>query len=310
LGCGRLGPLRWIGLSGALGLVGLMSAGASGCYDFSSVGPRNGGVDAGSNSGTDANVGMDDTGAPASDSSSDSSGGNGCNATFCDNFDEYEGGTTIGNWDQTIQPNGAVGLTSINAFSMPYSMSAQTNIAAIGVNTEADVLKAFSEFKDTNVHIVATFEMNIQVWDPATTGQIVAFEVIFKVNSAQYNQIVINLNSLGAGEVSAQVAEAATGADGGATGYNSYPFKSHPATKTWIKVGVDLSIPNASGSQSNTVSVTVDGVTQIDAQLTLPIQQGETPYVHLGIGYVNTITTAAGAWSMLYDDFVVNFSKF
>lgn len=288
---------------------------SAGCYDFGSVsgGVRDGGspgVEGGSPSGGDAGSGGSDAQVPPPGDGS-SSGGGFCASlsptpTFCDDFDEYET-STLTSWDQSIEANGSVGLTTIGPFSRPSAMTAQTNIASVGENTEADVLKAFSAYQNKGIAIAIAFEVNIQQWDTATTGQIIAFEVIFKNSPTQFNQIVLNLNSLGVGGVSAQIAENATGADGGAAGYNSYPFKSHPATNAWTKVEVSLSVPNPTGTQSNTVTVKVDGVTQIDAQaLQVPLQGG-TPYVHLGIGYV---ATPATAWVVHYDDLVANITSF
>jgi hypothetical protein len=243
---------------------------------------------------------------------SDSSAGGGFCAsqspapTLCDDFDEYQT-MTLSKWDQEIQTVGSVGLTTIAPWSKPNAMSAQTGIAAVGQYPEADVLKAFTDLMGKNILIKASFEMNIQQWDQNTTGRIIAFEVIFKNSSAQYNQVVINLLSLGTGGVSAQVAENAYGADGGTIGYFSYPFPDHPATNGWTKVEVSINVPNASGSQSNTVSVSVGGMPEIQGQaLQIPIQGG-TPTVHLGIGFVQTPATA---WAVQYDDFLLNITPF
>jgi hypothetical protein len=298
-----------------------------GCYDFSSVsgGSKDGGTDAstgssgggsssggssgGSSSGGGSSGGADD-GSTASDA-----GGGFCASqptpqppaiTFCDDFDDYTG-MTLSKWDQTIQTVGSVGLTTISPWSKPNAMSAQTGIAAVGEYPEADVLKGFTNLAGKNLLIKASFEMNIQQWDQNTTGRIIAFEVIFKNSSAQYNQIVINLLSLGSGGVSAQVAENAYGEDGGTIGYFSYPFPDHPATNAWTKVEMTINVPNATGSQSNTVSVSVGGMTEIQGQaLQIPIQGG-APTAHLGIGFVQTPATA---WAVQYDDFLLNISQF
>ena len=297
---------------GAVAVAVLIGGGGAACYDFSSVtgGPPR---DAGADASTGGGGGGDGS---SSADSSPAGGGGFCaslsptpNFFFCDDFDDYET-SSLTKWDQSIEANGTVGLTSIAPFSKPNAMSAQTSIAAVGVNTEADVLKAFSTYADRGIELKTSFEMDIEQWDPATSGQIIAFEVIFKGLPPQFNQIALNLNSLGVGGVSAQIAENATGADGGAAGYNSYPFKSPPVTKGWTKVEVTVSVPNPVGATSNTVTVTLDGVTQMDAQpLQVPLQKGWTPDVHLGIS-VNNYAAPAGAWVVQYDNFVTTITPF
>jgi hypothetical protein len=290
------------------GIAGIV--GSARCYDFSSV--SGAAREGGSTGGDDATV-SDAQGSTPSDSSStdgfcasQAAPPQSTTRVFCDAFDEYDG-STLSAWDQALAYNGSVGLTSLSPFSPPSAMAAQTSIASMGETTEADVLKAFSEFATKNILITASFEMRIQQWDPATTGQIIAFEVIFKNSSAQFNQIALNLNSLGADAVSAQIAENATGVDGGPAGYYSYLFPSHPKTQDWTKVEMTVSAPDVMGADSNTVTVALDGVTQINAQALQAPLQGGTPYIHLGIGYV---ATPAMAWAVQYDNFLVTISQF
>jgi hypothetical protein len=223
--------------------------------------------------------------------------------TFCDDFDEGDSGS-FATWDQVIQSSlGSVSRSTTFAYSAPYSMLAQTSAVSSGTYAEADVLKEFATFAQQGVSISMSFEMNLQAWDSSTSGQIIAAEVIFKNSSTQFNQIVLNLDSLGTSGVSAQIAENAQGADGGEAGYNSYPLDSHPATQSWTKVEIDLSIPSYQGSTSNTVSVKLDGQTVLASQALSVSIQGGIPWVHLGIGYV---ATPATPWIVYYDNFVAD----
>ncbi len=180
----------------------------------------------------------------------------------------------------------------------------QTGVLASGVSSEADVLKQFQLYAQKGVSITMTFAMNVQSWDSSTSGQIIAAEVIFKNSPSVFNQIVLNLGSLGTSGVSGQIAENAQLSDGG-TPYNNYPLAKHPVTKAWTNVEIDFSIPDYSGSSSNTVTVKLDGQTVLDTQpLGIPIQAG-VPWVHLGIGYVET---SQAPWIVNYDNFAVTFA--
>jgi hypothetical protein len=186
----------------------------------------------------------------------------------------------------------------------------QTETAA-AQSAEADELIQFAQLQNMPLQgkalkIAASFEMNVEQWDSSTSGQIIAFEIIFKVSPTQFNQIVLNLNSLGSNGVTAQIAENAQGLDGGPAGYNNYPFTDHPPTNAWTKVDVDLVIPSPSGSGSNTFTVTLGGKTQYSQQpLQVPLQNG-VPWVHLGIGY--QAAGSAKGWAVRYDNFTVDIS--
>ncbi len=291
--------MRW---KGELALVVVCAAACGawiGCFDFGSVSngtPTN-------DSGTDTSTSGDGGGA------SEAAAGSFCASvtptpTFCNDFDESN---AQGAWDQIfVDPGCAVTIDTTMPFAGAGSMLAQTPTADAGVALEADGIKQFTAFQDKAIKISVSFEMNVLAFDPSGTGQIIAFEIIFKNSPQTYNQIVMNLNSLGAGAgVTAQIAENATGPDGGASGYNSYPFNAHPPTNTWTKVDVDLVIPSPNAATSNVISVTVDGTPQITQQaLGLPLQGG-SPYAHLGIGYVHV---PAGPWKVEYDNFVVTMS--
>lgn len=289
-----------------------VSASALGCFNFGSV-----------SGGTPNDGGSQPSGGDGGVASSQDGGVSGTGycanlpaplqATtkrFCDDFDDYSG-TSADNWDQTIAQNGKVSIDKISSRSKPASLLTETSAAASGVQAEADVLKAFSDFTDRGVAISIQFDLNIETWDTSSSAQIIAFEVIFKNSTAQFNQLVMNLNSLGTGGVTAQIAENSTGADGGENGYNSYPFSNHPVTETWTHVEVDINVPNPTGTQSNSITVKLDGKTQISSQaLQIPLQGG-TPYVHLGIGYVGTApNTAANPWTVHYDNFVADITPF
>jgi hypothetical protein len=279
-----------------------------GCFDFGSV----------SNGGGSSSGGTGSSGSGSSSSSSSSSGGSGSGGgsfcanqpsttTFCDDFDEP---SWMGNWDQVFQQNGSVtvdGLAMPAAPSTPNSLLAQTSAAVAGVYTEADALKEFSQFQGKPIQITATFEMNIQTWDTMSSGLCIAFEVIFKTSDSQFNQIVVNLRSLGTAGVTAQIAENAQGADGGIEpGGASVPFADHPPTQTWAKVEVDLLIANPTGTGGNTVSVKLNDMPEITAQaLNLPLQGGP-PVFHLGLGYVQA---PAMPWAIRYDNFVVSIAN-
>jgi hypothetical protein len=278
-------------------VVSVALAACVGCFNFGSVsgGTADGGPDSGNvpeGGGGEGGGGVDGGGSFCASLSP--------TPTFCDDFDEA---TSPTGWDQIIQNNGAVTVDSLLAFSKPGSMLAETSAAVGGQQTEADVLKQFASLQGKAIQISASFEMNVQTWDPSSSGQILAFEIIFKNSSSTFNQIVLNLNSLGASGVSAQIAENAQGADGGEAGYNSYPLSTHPPTKTWTKVEVDLVIASPTSAASNVITVKLDGATQLSQQaLQVPLQGG-SPWVHMGIGYV---ATPAGAWAVRFDDLVVD----
>jgi hypothetical protein len=274
-----------------------------GCFDFGSV--SNGAPDGGS----DATSAADASGTDGGGASDASGGGSGYCAlltpapTFCDDFDETG---AQGEWDQIVQATGcSVSVDTTMPFAGSGSLLAQTPTSVMGDVLEADALKQFMSFQGKAIKISASFEMNVETWDPSSSGQIIAFEIIFKNSPMTFNQIVMNLSSLGSGGVTAQIAENAQGADGGAAGYNSYPFASHPPTGMWTMVEVDLVVASPMSATSNEVSVTVGGVPQLTQQaLGVPLQGG-SPYAHLGIGYVSA---PGGAWKVEYDNFVVDVS--
>jgi hypothetical protein len=250
-----------------------------GCFDFGSVSNGGGSSSGGSSSGGSSGGG-----------SSSGSGG--------------------GNWDQVFQQNGLVGADNQAmpaAPSFPDSLLAQTSMAVAGIYTEADALKEFSQFQGKPIQIAATFEMNIQTWDQTSTGLCIAFEVIFKNSGTQFNQIVVNLRSLGTGGVTAQIAENAQDVDGGIEpGGASYPFQHHPAPNQWVKVEVDLLIASANGAGGNTISVKLNDVPEVTAQPLQLALQGGPPVFHLGLGYVQT---PAQPWAIRYDNFVLSITN-
>jgi hypothetical protein len=278
---------------GFVWLVLSACAGYAGCFDTAALMSGNGSSDAGSHGGGDAGQSGGGT-TPFCQSLSPS-------ATFCDDFDEEDGGTFL-KWDKVgVDPQGSVSLDGNLFFSSADSMVAQTGALASGVSSEADLLKEFQQYAQEPISITMTFEMNVQAWDTSTSGQIIAAEVIFVNSPTQYNQIVLNLNSIGAGGVSGQIAENAELEDGG-TPYNNYPLQSHPGTKTWTPVEIDLSVHDFSGSMSNVVTVKLGQQTVLDTQaLGIPLQGG-VPWIHLGIGYVGASTTP---WIVNYDNFAV-----
>jgi hypothetical protein len=228
--------------------------------------------------------------------------------TFCDDFDESG---WMGNWDQVFQQNGSVsvdGLAMPAAPSAPNSLLTQTSVAQAGIYTEADALKEFSQFQGKPIQITATFEMNIQTWDTMSSGLCIAFEVIFKNSGNQFNQVVLNLTSLGTSGVTAQIAENAQGADGGIEpgAGGPYLFTDHPPTQTWVKVEVDILIANPTGSGGNTVSVKLNDMPEVTAQPLQLALQGGPPVFHLGLGYVQA---PAMPWAIRYDNFAVSIAN-
>ena len=288
-----------------LGTLGGMACLA--CYNLSSVTGGDGGV----KSGTDG----------ASPGGSDAGSGPFCQSLrasvtpptflFCDDFDEEDGGT-FSIWDQqvTSSGSGSVSLDALLSWSSPNSLLAQTSALTSGAYGEADLLKAFDQYMMQGISLTITFEMYVQDWDTSTSGQIIAAEVLFKNSSIQYNQLAFNLLSLGSAGVAAQFIENATEADGGTTplDYNFYPLQTHPVTKGWTSVEIDLSIPSYVGSSSNKVTVKLQGTTALDSQqLGVPIQAG-IPVVHLGIGAVDS--TPSTAWAVNYDNLAVTITPY
>lgn len=285
-------------------VVSLLCIAPGGCFDFPSTSaPSDAGSDSPSQPTPDGG-GDDAGGATGSDAGTFSCASLKPQPTFCDDFD---GPSEPRGWDLLEQTNGQVTVDSLAippAPSMPNSLLAAASAAA---GTEADALKQFSTYAGEAVHITASFEMNVQQVDSSPSGQIIAFEVIFKNSSSTFNQIVLNLNSLGStGGVSAQIAENAQGVDGGEAGYNSYPLPDHPPTKAWTKVDVDLVVASPNGSAANKITVTLDGKTELDQQALQNALQGGSPWVHLGIGYEAPGTSG---WAVRYDNFVFDISK-
>jgi hypothetical protein len=275
-----------------------------GCFDFGSV----------SNGGGSSSGGSSGGGSSSGGSSSGSGGGSFCSmqpstTTFCDDFDEPNMGW-MGNWDQPVQQNGLVSVddqATPTAPSPPNSLLTQTSAATAGIYTEADALKEFSQFQGKPIQIAATFEMNVQTWDQMNSALCIAFEVIFKTSSTQFNQVVVNLNSLGPGGVTAQIAENAQDVDGGIEpGGASYPFSDHPQTNAWVKVEVDLLIASPTGAGGNTVSVKLNDMPEVNAQPLKLALQGGPPVFHLGLGYVQA---PANPWAIRYDNFVVSIAN-
>jgi len=285
-----------------------------GCYDFGSVSgqpPSEGGASSGSGSGAVGDGGAGESGGSSGSSSGGASSGGDASAAFCASLspaptfcEDFEQASWASHWDQLIQQNGSVTVDSVLPFSnQPDSLLTQTSAALSGQATEADALKQLAAYQGKAIHLTASFEMNVQEWDSASSGQVIAFEIIFKNSSAQFNQIVLNLGSLGSTGVTAQIAENAQGVDGGGAGYNSYPFGTHPPTKQWTKIDVDLVVASPTGSGSNVITVKLDGAPQLSQQaLGVPLQGG-VPWVHLGIGYV---ATPSSGWAVRYDNLVVD----
>jgi hypothetical protein len=282
-----------------------------GCLDVASV--TGGSSDAGSDSG-----GSSSDSGPASDSgsnadSSGSSGGPFCASisptpTLCDDFDEANS-AGFPNWDapNVSSGTGTVALASL-AFSKPNSMVANTTSLAQYAYGQADLSKSFSNYAGHALLVTLTYEMNVQTWDTNVGGEIFATGLVFVNSGPEYHQVVLNLISTGGG-VSAQIAENATGVDGGVIGYQKHPISQHPMTSGWQKIEIDYSIPAYNGSSGNVVTVKFDGTTVLGSDpLTVPFSAG-TPVVHLGIGSVSTSNGSASPWSVNYDNVLVNITS-
>jgi hypothetical protein len=187
-------------------------------------------------------------------------------------------------------------------------MVANTTALAQYAYGQADLSKSFPNDAGHAVLITLTYEMNVQTWDPNVGGEIFAAGLVFVSSAAEYHQVVLNLISTGGG-VSAQIAENATGGDGGVIGYQKHPIPQHPITSDWQKVEIDYSIPAYNGSSSNVITVKLGGTTVLGSDpLTVPFNAG-TPVVHLGIGNVGTSNGSASPWSINYDDVLVNITS-
>jgi hypothetical protein len=296
-----------LGTAGTL-VVTLLGAAATGCWNFDSVTGNDAGPDGAAEAAPPTG---DDSGAPeAGDGGASFCASLSPQPTFCADFNEPAGGSIGTGWTQLIQQHGQLTVDNLNPFSMsaPYSLLAQTDPESMGQYNEADALKLFQGYGGQKLKISASFEMRIEGVDTSTSGQIIAFEIIFKNSTTQFNQIALNLNSLGnQNSVAAQIAENAQGPDGGAAGYFNYPFAGQLPAQTWTKVEVELTandVPGA-GSASNVITVKVGGTTELSQQgLQVPLQGGD-PWVHLGIGYQAPSTGGTG-WQVRYDNFAFN----
>jgi hypothetical protein len=288
-----------IALGGILVLWAAIASTA--CFNLSSV--TGGGPDAGSSA-------SDSGGSPPSSGSD--SGAPFCKTvlasasppTFCDDFDDEDGGP-FATWNQPILSMGSVTPDSVLFFSRPNSLLAQTSALLTGAYAEADLPKVYGDDVGKGLSITMTFAMNVQSWDNSTSGQIIAAEVFFKSTSVQFNQISLNLLSIGAAGVTAEISNYRTEADGG-TGPDddqTIPFSTNPVTKNWTNVEIDLSLPSYQGSSSNTVTVKLDGQTVVTTQPLTVALQGGVPSVNLGIGAVDS--TPSTPWAINYDNFTV-----
>lgn len=222
--------------------------------------------------------------------------------TFCDDFD---GLPPLQVWSAVpISPatgGGRVSGDTLFSVSAPASLLATTAATAAGVYVSSAAQKTFNDFEGKPVDVRIAFDMLVESMDPTPGARVVAFQFLFGP-LAQYNQLVINLTSTGAG-VSSQFTENLGGAMQGTTKGDTQQV---PAVKKWVHVTFDLEVFNPSG-QGNNAKVTVDGVKLFDSGLHYPLYRDQ-PRLEIGVPWVDTTVTTQ-PWAIRYDNFQATLSE-
>ncbi len=226
-------------------------------------------------------------------------------ATFCDSFDSKSAADT---WSATlVAPTGAGGLIAddnSSALSLPNSLLATVPVITMPGYTASIVQQTFGMFEGKAMDVHVAFDMKVDQVDPRAGARILAFQFLFGLGTATYNQLVINLTSTGS-----NVTSVFTENLGGATqGSVTADIAHAPEINTWAHVTFDLAVFNPSGSantgaQGNNAKVTIDGVTLFNAGLHYPLMMNQ-PRLELGIPGVDTSSgVASQPWRVRFDNF-------
>ncbi len=220
-------------------------------------------------------------------------------AIFCDDFDTEPLGTK---WPSVEQTNGTAKDDPGAYVSAPNSLLSIANAVPAMGGVRAVGTLSFAQLTSAKIGLRVSFKMRVDQFDTTTGAKNIAFAFLYGPQN-DFNQIVLNLVSTESA-VSLQVAENAQAPNSPTSDYAQHgPFMTKPALKEWITVEIDLDVNSPVGTGNN-LRVFLNGKTELDTQLQLPLKGG-TPRLELGVGWVDSMTKPTRAWTVRYDDFLV-----
>jgi len=162
--------------------------------------------------------------------------------------------------------------------------------------------ESFSSFEGMPISVHVAFDMFVEQVDNHAGARIMAFQFLFGLGDATFNQLVINVTSTGP-NVTTVFSENLGGKGMGSMGGDAQHV---PDVGHWGHVVFDLQAYNPSGmsdsaGRGNTVKVTIDNTVLFNGALKYPLYK-DKPRIELGIPYVDT-SIATQPWRMRYDNF-------
>ena len=226
-------------------------------------------------------------------------------ATFCDSFDSKAPADT---WSAVlIAPptgGGSVAGDSTSALTLPNSLLATVPAITTPGYTASIVQQTFGTFEGQAMDVHVAFDMKVELIDSRPSARILAFQFLFGLGTATYNQLVLNLASTGTNLTSVFTQNLGGATQGSVAGDIAHA----PELNKWAHVTFDLAVFNPNGSanvagQGNNAKVTIDGVTLFNAGLSFPLMLNQ-PRLELGIPGVDTSSgVGSQRWSVRFDNF-------
>jgi hypothetical protein len=229
----------------------------------------------------------------------------GVGAAFCDDF---EGRPLQESWTKIeFTPNspGTITIDSLDSLSPSHSMLASyVGRPASTDFTQLVARKEFPDYASANIFVVVEFDMKVEVVDTTSNARVSAFQFLFG-NAAQYNQLVLNLESRTT-EVSSEFTE--NFGKPGSNEYGTIPggIRDVPNLSQWSHVRFELEVNQATGT-NNTAKLFIDDLKLFDGALMYALF-GLTPRFELGIPYVN-VTNATSPWNIRFDNVLATITR-
>jgi hypothetical protein len=226
-------------------------------------------------------------------------------ATFCDSFD---GKSPAETWSALLiaPANGGGAVSGDSSFSLtpPNSLLVSVPGVATPGYTASAVQRTFGTFEGKPMDVHVEFDMKVEQVDPRAGARVLAFQFLFGLGTAVYDQLVLNLTSTGA-NVTSQFTQ---NLGGTAQGTFAGDILHAPALDKWVHVTFDLAVFNPNGAANtaglgNNAKLKIDQETLFDAGLMFPLHMNQ-PRLELGIPGVDT---SAGVetkpWRVRFDNF-------
>ena len=211
---------------------------------------------------------------------------------FCDDFDES---STFGKWDSTGTTHGIATIGSAVARSAPNGATATSNPLTTSV-ADVTIAKAFPTLTSTPRVETLAFDMFVEKMD-TTHGAVAVVGALMLQDSAkalhEFQFVLTQTN----GKIVATFPEYWDPGNGGATGFAEHDVSATVSLQTWIRVTIQLSLFNGTGTGS-AARLFFDGTVVALLAPNLITKNG-APQALLGLSYVQA---PSDAWVVHYDN--------